>query len=325
MNQSQRNSTQPTPARKGGFFVDTVSERSYTATMSHLPKLIAVVGPTASGKSSLAIRCAQETNGEIVSVDSRQVYRGLDIGSGKVTVEEQSIVPHHLLDVAEPNDMYTVSHFQRDAYAAIDDVIARNRLPYLVGGTALYAYAVIDNYLLSDTPPNKQLRTQLASLTRRELQAHVPEDILNADDYQNPRRLIRAIEKIRNKEPLVQQKGAPRYESLLLGIRLPREALYEKIDQRVDERVAEGMIEEVASLRENGASDDWLLKLGLEYRFITEFLRGDWTSQDEMLERLKGAIHAFSKRQMTWFKKDERIQWVTSTDEALDHAQKFLS
>jgi len=304
--------------------IDTLAAGSYTGSMQTKPKLIAILGPTASGKSSLGIQCARKTNGEIISVDSRQVYRGLDIGSGKVAKEEQAMISHHLLDVVEPGEPYSLSHFQKDAFSAINDVVSRGALPYLVGGTALYAYAVIDNYLLSETPPSESLRKELALQSLADLQSQVPKGLLNDDDYRNPRRLIRVIEKMRFGDPIEQQKSPAKYDTLLIGIDVLRDELYKKIDKRVDERVAEGMIAEIEGLRNGGERDPWLVGLGLEYRYITEFLAGEWETQDIMLKRLKGAIHAFSRRQMTWFRKDKRIHWVTSEQEATKQIERFL-
>ncbi|PIQ80305.1 MAG: tRNA (adenosine(37)-N6)-dimethylallyltransferase MiaA [Parcubacteria group bacterium CG_4_9_14_0_2_um_filter_41_8] len=278
-------------------------------------QLITILGPTASGKSTLGIELAQDLNGEIVSADSRQVFRGLDIGSGKVTNEEQAQVPHYLLDVVDPMDDFSVSHFQKLAFTAIDDIIGRNKLPFLVGGTALYIYSVIDNYKLQDIAPDPKLRKQFEKKSLSELQAMVPDGALNKDDYNNPRRLIRAIEKLEAGVPIEPQKGPQKYENIIFGIDFPREELYQRIDQRVDERLKDGMIEEVENLRANGVSDEWLVSLGLEYKWITEFLQGKW-QRDEMIKRLKGAIHAFARRQMTWFKKDKQIIWVKDAKEA---------
>ena len=288
------------------------------------PKLIAVLGPTASGKSTLAIELAQKFGGEIVSADSRQVYRGLDIGTGKVTIDEQRAVPHHLLDIVEPGDDFSVADFQKLAFGAIEKIIQRGKLPFLVGGTALYAYAVLDNYQLAEVRQNPELRKKLAAKPLAELQAMVPAGVLNADDCQNPRRLIRAIEKLHAGAPLHPDKLPPRYDALILGMDVPREELYKKIDRRVDERIEQGMIAEVERLRGSGASDKWLISLGLEYVWITKYLRGTW-QKDEMIQRLKGAIHAFARRQMTWFRRDKRICWVAGATEAHSAVREFLA
>ena len=303
-----------------------------------LPKIIVLLGPTASGKSSLAIALAREYNGEIVSADSRQVYKGMDIGTGKVTPEEQSQVPHHLLDIIEPIADFSLAHYQEAAFAAIDDIIARHKTPFLVGGTALYIYSVTDNYDLTNVGANLARRKELEKLSADELQAIlIPSSArrgkgvvpaLNDSDKKNPRRLIRAIEKLEAGANLGANKKPPRYDSLILGTDVPRNELYKKIDQRVDERLrptdsaGKGMIEEVVKLRQT-VPDEKLISFGLEYRWITEYLQSKHT-KEIMVERLKGAIHAFARRQMTWWKKDKRIVWIKNKIEAEGVINKFL-
>jgi len=309
-------------------------------------KLITILGPTASGKSSLGIELAKEFNGsprrslrrsagEIVSADSRQVFRGLNIGSGKVTKQEQAQVKHHLLDVVDPMDEFSVSHFQKLAFEAIDKIIADDKLPFLVGGTALYIYSVIDNYTFVDVPPNPKKRKELEKMSVEELQkilkTKTPSPFkgegwgegsgFKEGEASNPRRLIRAIEKLEAGAPIEPQKGPQKYDNIILGIDVERDELYKKIDKRVDERINEGMIEEVQNLIDGwpqatrSPGEGWLISLGLEYRWITEHLQGKWP-RDEMIKRLKGAIHAFARKQMTWFKKDKRIHWVKNKSEA---------
>ncbi len=284
------------------------------------PTLIGILGPTASGKSSLGIELAQQLNGEIISCDSRQVFRGLDIGTGKVTKKEQALVPHHLIDICNPEEPYSVSHYQKDAYRVIDDIVSHKKQPIQVGGTFLYAYSVIDNYQFTDVQPDSTRRKELEGKNLEELQnllqeIYTNEPLLNEDDMLNPRRLIRAIEKAEAGASLEQQKKEPRYTNKIYAIDMPREILYERIDTRVDTRVQEGMIDEVRSLQKQGVSDAWLLNLGLEYRFITEYLQGNWNSEEEMLTKLKTAIHAFARRQLTWLRRDNRIQWITSIND----------
>ena len=282
--------------------------------------LVVVLGPTASGKSGLGIALAQRFDGEIVSADSRQVYRGLDIGTAKVTAEEQALVPHHLLDVADVDDVYTVSQFQQQAIAAIEDIRERGHVPFLVGGSPHYIQAVVDNLDIPAIPPQPALRAELEARPLADLLAQLEElDPQSAAviDRKNPRRVIRALEVcLISGQPFSSQRkvAAPLYRSLLLGIQWPRDVLYRRIDARVDERMRQGMVQEVRDLLAQGVSFERLEALGLEYRFISRLLRGEFTSEVEMVQRLKYAIHDFTRRQLTWFRKDSRILWVDGND-----------
>jgi tRNA dimethylallyltransferase len=288
----------------------------------NIPRLITVLGPTASGKSALGIALAQRFHGEIVSADSRQVYRGLDIGTAKVTPEERALVPHHLLDVADVRESFTVSQFQQQAIAAINHILARGHQPLLVGGSPHYIQAVVDNLDIPSIPPQPALRAELEARPLSELLAQLEElDPRSAAmiDRNNPRRVIRALEVcLVSGKPFSEQRGvaAPLYTSLLLGVQWPREVLYKRIDRRVDERMRQGMVQEVRDLLEQGVSHERLDALGLEYRFISRWLRGEFASEGEMVERLKYAIHDFTRRQLTWFRKDTRIVWLEGYDVA---------
>ena len=285
-----------------------------------LPKLVVLLGPTASGKSGSGIRLAQHFNGEIISADSRQVYRGLDIGTAKVTPAEQALVPHHVLDVADPREVYTVVQFQQDAITAINDTIKRGHQPFLVGGSPHYIQAVVDNLDIPHIEPQPELRAQLEKRPLPELLAQLEElDPQSAAtiDRNNPRRVIRALEVcLISGNPFSQQRkmAEPLYQSLLLGIEWPREILYRRIDARVDERMQQGMVQEVQRLLDEGISRERLEALGLEYRYITRLLRGEFKNEDEMVQKLKYAIHDFTRRQLTWFRKDKRIVWVNGGD-----------
>ncbi|MBV9019683.1 MAG: tRNA (adenosine(37)-N6)-dimethylallyltransferase MiaA [Ktedonobacteraceae bacterium] len=281
-----------------------------------LAPLIVVLGPTASGKSALGIALAQKFHGEIVSADSRQVYLELDIGTAKVTPAERALVPHHLLDIVDPREIYSVSQFQRDAISAIDAILARKHQPFLVGGSPHYIQAVVDHLDIPHVPPHPELRTQLEKRpladVLAELEVRDPQSVA-VIDHNNPRRIIRALEVcLITGKPFSQQRGAaaPLYRSLLLGIYWQRSVLYQRIDARVDERMQQGMVQEVRDLLAQGVSAERLDALGLEYRFITRFLQGKFASQDKMVERLKYAIHDFTRRQLSWFRKDRRIVWV---------------
>ena len=303
--------------------------RSPSSGLCH-PILIA--GPTAVGKSEIVLRLAEKIGGEIISVDSMQVYRGLDIGTAKVTAEEQALVPHHLLDVASVEENYTVSQFQRQAIAAINDIAARGRQPFLVGGSPHYIQAVVDNLDIPAIPPQPALRAELEAQPLADLLARLEElDPQSAAviDRNNPRRVIRALEVcMTSGKPFSEQRrvAAPLYTSLLLGIQWPRAELYRRIDQRVDERMQQGMVQEVRSLLDRGVSHERLDALGLEYRFISRWLRGEFTSEEEMVERLKYAIHDLTRRQLTWFRKDKRIIWIAgnAVERAQELVQQFL-
>jgi tRNA dimethylallyltransferase len=293
-------------------------------------KLIVVPGPTASGKSALGIALAQRFHGEIVSADSRQVYRGLDIGTAKVTVEERALVPHHLLDIADVQEIYTVSQFQQQAIAAINDIAARGLQPFLVGGSPHYIQAVVDNLDIPAVPPQPALRAELEARPLAELLAQLEElDSQSAAiiDRNNRRRVIRALEVcLTSGKPFSEQRrvAAPLYRSLLLGIQWPREELYRRIDRRVDERMQLGMVQEVRTLLDNGVSHERLEALGLEYRFISRWLRGEFPSEEAMAERLKFAIHDFTRRQLTWFRKDTRIVWIDGGNGAFERAEEWV-
>ena len=295
------------------------------------PHLVVVLGPTASGKSALGIALALHFNGEIVSADSRQVYRDLDIGTAKVTAEEQALVPHHLIDVADVRETFTVSQFQQQAIVTINDILARSRQPFLVGGSPHYIQAVVDNLHIPSIPPQPTLRAELAARPLSELLAQLEElDPQSAAviDRNNPRRVIRALEVcLISGRAFSEQRSmaASLYESLLLGIEWPREVLYKQIDLRVDERMQQGMVQEVRNLLDQGISHERLEALGLEYRFISLWLRGEFTSEGEMVQRLKYAIHDFTRRQLTWFRKDKRILWIEGNDveRAKELVQKF--
>ncbi len=297
------------------------------------PPLIVVLGPTASGKSGLAIALAQHFDGEIVSADSRQVYRDLDIGTAKVTAEEQELVPHHLLDVANVEEVYTVSQFQQQAIAAIDDILVRDHLPLLAGGSPHYIQAVVDHLTIPPVPPQPALRAQLEARPLAELLAQLEQldpQAAASIDRNNPRRVIRALEVcLVTGQPFSTQRrtGEPLYRSLLIGISWPRAVLYARIDARVDERMRQGMAQEVRDLLARGISHERLEALGLEYRYISRWLCGDFASETEMVQRLKYAIHDFTRRQLSWFRKDQRITWLEGNDveQAEAVVKEFLS
>lgn len=293
--------------------------------MNNKQPLIVVLGPTACGKSGLGIELALRRNGEIVSADSRQIYRGLDLGTGKVTEEETRGIPHAMLDVIDPNDTYSVALFQRGAYAAIDDMARRGKLPFLVGGTGLYVRAVTDGFCFEDGgAPDPALRAELDAMDLpalqerfRSLNCPVPDNL----DLQNPRRVIRAIE--RATAGVESQPSEPRYRTLLLGVSYPRETICERIDRRLLARLELGMVDEIAALRANGATDEFLDGLGLEYRYTLYYLRGKFT-YDEYVDELSRAIKRFAKRQTKWFARDVGVHWLDMTGDPVSEALALI-
>ena len=286
-------------------------------------KLIAVMGTNASGKSGLGIALAARYGGEVVSADSRQVFRGLDLGSGKITPEEARGVPHHLIDVCEPGDFFSMADFQRLAYAAIVDILARGKIPFLVGGTGLYVDAVIDGYELSDIEPDLELRAHLETFETPALYEMLKEKLPDTEiDPKNRNRVMRALERLAA-DDYHPRRRSPRYEVLKLGVTWPREVLKERIDERLERRLQQGMIDEVKGLMEQGVSTEFLTKLGLEYRYITEYLLGRWT-YEQMLDELSRAIKRFAKRQMTWFRKEENLHWLDMGNDPLGQAAEMI-
>ena len=275
-------------------------------------KLVCIVGTNASGKSGLGIELATKYDAWVISADSRQVYKGLDLGSGKVTSEEMKGVRHFLLDVAEPNDFFSLSHFQKMAYNAIDETLYAGHRAFLVGGTGLYVNAVVDGYELSGSAPDMNIRKLIEQKSSDELieiiRAHDPKALDKLDVY-NKSRLERAAEKALAGE-LKETPNNPRYECLLIGVTWQREELYERIKIRLDKRLSDGMIDEVARLRENGATDEFLYKLGLEYRYILMYLRGEFADYESFYNKLYMEIRHLAKEQMTWFRKRKDINWI---------------
>lgn len=291
-----------------------------------MEKLVVIAGTNASGKSGLGIELAKRYKADIISADSRQVFEGLNLGSGKVTEEEMQGVKHYLLDVAKPNDFFSLAHYQKLAYEAIDEVHARGGRPFLVGGTGLYVNSVVDGYNLNEAEPDPDIRKQVEAKSIDELIDIVRESDpkwLESLDLANKRRLERAVEKI------ISGKGrdnpsTPRYETLVLGVTWPREILYERIRERLDRRLDQGMIKEVEDLRANGATDDFLYKLGLEYRYILMYLRGEFKDFDEFYNKLFMEIRHLAKEQMTWFRKRTDIHWIDMQKDPYNEAVSLI-
>ena len=279
------------------------------------PSLLVILGPTASGKSGLAVKLAKKFDGEIISADSRQVYRGLDIGSGKITKREMQNVPHYLLDVANPKRVFSVAQYQKLAKQKIKEITARGKLPIICGGTGFYIQAIVDNLVLPEVKANLKLRQSLEKKTAPELFKILQKlDKTRAKniDQRNPRRLIRAIEiaKALGKIPRIQSKKANQ-DVIMIGIKIKPEELKEKIKTRLEKRLKAGLITEVKNLHEREKLS-WkrLENLGLEYKFVASYLQNKIKSKLELTEKLNTAIWHYAKRQLTWFKRDGRIQWL---------------
>ena len=292
-------------------------------------KLLIILGPTAVGKSFLAVELAKQFNGEIISADSRQVYRGLNIGTGKITATEMSGVPHHLLDVVDPSERFSVADFVKLAKVAITDISSRGKLPIMCGGTGFYIQALVDGITLPEVPPNEELRAELEAKELPELAQKLESldpcraaDMQANGDIKNKRRVIRALEiidELGEVPPLsdtttVNYSGdIGMYDPLFIGLTLPPDQLREKIRTRLISRIDTGMIEEAETLHQAppvGINLSWerMDELGLEYRFLARHLQGH-ISKDEMTEKLSTEIWHYAKRQMTWFKRDGRIKW----------------
>lgn len=330
------------------------------------PKIIVILGPTASGKSDLAVKIALRlssgqakklygvNDAEIISADSRQVYKGFNIGSGKITKKEMKGVPHHLIDVASPKRIFTVVQYQRLAKKALQDILRRGKLPIICGGTGFYIDALIYNYQLPKVPPQPELRKKLEKKTTEELFKQLkkldPRRAKNIDRF-NKRRLIRALEivlitgkpvpnlntniRARLPSPLTQANGGQvnqlnQHKSasiLKIGIKKSSEELKKLIKKRLLKRLKQGLIKEVRNLHNppagGGLSWQRLDELGLEYRYISRYLRGLLTRK-QMINVLLKEIYKYAKRQLTWFKRDETIHWIKNYKEAENLAKRFL-
>lgn len=292
------------------------------------PKFIVIAGPTSSGKSDIAIKLARKFDGEIISADSRQIYRGMDLGTGKVTKAEQKLVKHHMLDIVSPKTDYNVSKYKKSAEKVITDIIKKGKLPIICGGTGFWIKSIIDNIDFPEVKPNKELRAKLEKLSTENLY----KKLLKLDseravtiDKKNKVRLIRAIE-ICNELGVVPKTSTEnsKYDFIQIGIDIPKEKLHRNIEKRLDARFKKGMIKEIENLHfKNGVSWKKLEIFGLEYRHISQFLQGK-ISKTEMKENLLQESKDYAKRQMTWFKKDKRIAWLNNYSKIEKSVKKFV-
>lgn len=291
--------------------------------------LLVVCGPTASGKTALAVQLARYFGGEIISADSRQVYRGLDIGSGKDLFEytvDGITLPYHLIDIADPKDIYTLYHYQKDFYRCFKAITAREKLPVLCGGTGLYIEAVLRHYDVPEVPEDPEMRTELMAQPREALEKRLlskAPDLYDKTDLSSKKRIVRALEVAYHRSGTSPEKtwsvSPPEFYPFILCTHWPRGKLLERIDRRLHDRLRQGMVEEVEGLRKEGVPDERLFMLGMEYKFITRYLRNE-IDYAAMIEQLAHSIHRLSKRQVTWFRGMERrglnVHWVDGADVA---------
>jgi len=290
-------------------------------------KLVVVLGPTASGKTELAIKLAKKFNGEIVNADSRQVYKGMDIGTAKPTKKEMKGVPHHLLDIASPKRKFTVAQYRKLALKAIEKIQKRGKIPFLVGGTWFYIRAIVDGIVIPEVPPDWKLRKRLEKKSPEELYKILKKlDPKRAKtiEKENPRRLIRAIEicKKIGKVPPLKFNPLP-YPVLMIGIKRTEKELMERIRKRFFEWLKRGLILEVINLRKMGVSFKRIEEFGMHYREIARYLQGE-ISEKEMIENSIKEIQDYAKKQLNWFKKDKRVKWINNYKEAEKLVRDYL-
>ncbi len=293
-----------------------------------MQKMITILGPTASGKTSLAAALAARIDAEIISADSRQVYRGMTIGTGKDLDDYRQgdrLIPYHLIDICEPGTKYNLFQYQQDFHLIYNNIVARGVRPILCGGTGLYIESVLKGYALSPVPQNQALRDKLADKSLAEL-TEMLEDLKrlnhsvmhNRTDVDTAQRAIRAIEiETYNLEHPTDNRTLPPIDSVIIGVDINREERRRKITQRLKQRLEEGMVDEIRQLLDRGIAPENLIYYGLEYKFVTEYVIGK-TRYEEMFRQLEIAIHQFAKRQMTWFRGMERrgftIHWIDALD-----------
>ncbi len=286
------------------------------------PRVVAIAGPTASGKTALSIRIAKEWNGEIISADSMQVYRGMDIGTAKITPEEMQGIPHHLIDIIDPTEEWNVMRFQQMASAAIEDITRRGRLPIICGGTGFYLRALLYGAQFREEPEQaalrKELEAQMESLGPEAMHARlaaVDPEAAEAIHPHNRKRVIRALEYYQlHREPISRHNAAQHenespYDLIYLAIEMDRAQLYPRIDARVDRMIADGLVAEVQGLLAAGVKAGMTAMQGIGYKEILPYLEGACTLE-EAVRILKRDTRHFAKRQFTWFRAEPDIRWI---------------
>jgi len=282
--------------------------------------LITILGPTATGKTKLAVQLADCFNGEIISADSRQVYRGMNIGTGKDLSEyfiDGRQIPYHLIDIIEPTEEFNLFSFQQGFYKSFDEIKSKNKLPFLVGGTGMYLSSVLQKYTLgkADFEKEKQILSSYSDNELRDILKDLNPSLHNTTDLNDRERIIKAIAVSKTEQ---EKTEANNIDSLVIGVNLSRDEIKKRITTRLKKRLdEEGMIDEVKTLMDSGVSYDKMIFFGLEYKFIAKYLTGELNKND-MFQKLNSAIHSFAKRQMTWFRKMEKegvvINWIDGPD-----------
>lgn len=293
------------------------------------PKIIAVVGPTASGKSALGVAIAKACDGEVVSADSRQFYKGMDIGTAKITPEEMQGVPHHLIDFLEPSDSFSLYDYQQRAYAVIDDIIQRGKVPVVVGGTGLYISSIIENYQLSSAGVDEELRNELHNLSDDDLVRRLLQFEKNPTiDLKNRRRVVRQLEYHLLDPSYEAGTAEPKYEALIIEPQYDRSELYSRINKRVKQMMAQGLLEEVDRLaRQYGFEANAMSAIGYrEFQGLHDITKLPSRKRADIEEEIRRNTRRYAKRQITWFKKyTGRKQVVSTEQEAVELAQRFLA
>lgn len=305
-----------------------------------LKKIIAVAGPTASGKTALAVEIAKRVGGEVVSCDSMQIYKGMDIGTAKPDMEEMSGIPHHMIDIISPDQRYSVADFADNARQCIEDILSRGKVPVLAGGTGLYMDSVLNNTEFVELKGDPEFCREMLELSLREGKEAVHKKLQEIDPEaaenihpNNLRRVIRALEvcKITGKtftRVNLESRREAVYDALIFGIETDRFVLYERINQRVDRMMEKGLVSEVKGLWEKGIGKESTAIQAIGYKELIEYLEGK-CSLDEAVEKIKMESRRYAKRQLTWFKRNDEIQWIrldgqADTDKVFDKCIAFL-
>lgn len=288
--------------------------------------VIAVLGATATGKTDIAIALAREFGGEVVSVDSRYLYHGLDIGTAKPSPEERQGIPHHLIDILDPRDDYSLALFQRDAYRAIEDILQRGRLPVLAGGTPLYVRAVLEGWRIPVAPPDQEFRREMEDYAHEHGAEALHQRLQSIDPVAaertpaaNVRRVIRALEIYHQTGQAMSQlegKEPPPWDILRIGLHIERETLFARIDRRADRMLEQGLVDEVQGLLDEGIPPDCTAMQSIGYQEVVPYLRGEY-DEEEMARRIKYATHRYVRHQLTWLRKTPDIHWFDALDPAL--------